>query len=54
MLKSTTQRPKASQIDALTPLQADLAALLADMLVLDLQRERLVSQGEPTVNEVNH
>ena len=45
---------KASQIEALTPLQADLAALLADMLVLDVQRERLVREGEPTANEITH
>lgn len=45
---------KASQTVALTPLQADLAALLADMLVLDVQRERLVREGEPTVGDVTH
>ena len=39
---------------ALTPLQADLAALLADMLVLEVQQERLEREGVTSVNEVSH
>ena len=42
----------SAQNMALTPVEADLAALLADMLVLDLQRERLEREGKPTVNEL--
>jgi hypothetical protein len=48
------QPPKTSQSVALTPLQADLAALLADMLVLDVQQERLEQEGKPTVGDVTH
>lgn len=38
----------------LTPLQADLASLLADILMADVQPERLYSQGEPTVESTTH
>jgi hypothetical protein len=34
----------------LTPLDRDLAALLADMLVADVQAERCEREGEPTVD----
>jgi hypothetical protein len=53
MLKPA-QLPKTAQSMALTPLQADLAALLADMLVLEVQQERLEREGVTSVNEVSH
>lgn len=53
MLKPA-QPLKTAQSVALTPLQADLAALLADILVLDLQQERLEREGATSVNDVSH
>jgi hypothetical protein len=53
MLKPA-QSPKTAQSVALTPLQADLAALLAEMLVLELQGERLEREGKPTVCHVTN
>lgn len=54
MAKPTIQQLKSSQPVALTPLERGLADLLADMLVLDVQAERLVSEGEPTVTDTTH
>jgi hypothetical protein len=45
---------KPAQTDALTPLQADLAALLADMLVLEVQQERLEREGKPTAGDITY
>lgn len=53
MLKPA-QSPKTAQSVALTPLQADVAALLADMLVLEVQQERLEWEGKPTVGDVTN
>lgn len=45
----TPPHPNTTQSGPLTPLQADLASMLASILVADVRRERLESQGEPTV-----
>ena len=42
----------SSQRPVLDPLQAELAHLLAEMLVEDIRIERSLPRGEPTVNDI--
>jgi hypothetical protein len=44
----------SAQTAALTPLEADLAVLLADILLADIERERLEREGKPTAGDITN